>query len=29
VAKKIDPEILERTLRDEVKKLRKEGIKAD
>jgi DNA-binding response OmpR family regulator len=29
VAKKIDPEILERTLRDEVEKLRKEGIKAD
>ena len=29
VAKKIDPEILERTLRDEVEKLRKEETKAD
>lgn len=29
VAKKIDPEILERTLRDEVEKLKKESIKAD
>jgi len=29
VAKKIDPEILERTLRDEVEKLRREGIKTD
>ncbi|MCK4427514.1 MAG: response regulator [candidate division Zixibacteria bacterium] len=29
VAKKIDPEILRKTLRDEVEKLRKEGMKAD
>jgi CheY-like chemotaxis protein len=29
VAKKIDPKILERTLRDEVKKLRKEEMKTD